>query len=332
MKALVYTGPKSLDYRNAPDPDPGDGEVIVKVEAVGICGSDMHAFLGHDERRPAPLILGHEAAGMVKTGRLAGKRVTVNPLVTCGACEACRKGRNNLCPNRQIISMATRPGAFAEYLAIPETNLVAIPEGVGVEKACLAEPIACGWHAVRVASRHDPDALRDGTCLVIGGGAIGLGAALSLHAAGATRIVIAETNPRRHGALKSAGPFEVVDPTSDPMRIEADVVIDGVGFSATRKLASRIAKPGGIIVHIGLGESEGGLEIRRMTLQEIAFVGTYTYPSEDFRQTAAAIFDGRLGALDWPQTRPLSEGAAAFEDILSGTIAAPKIVLMPSGQ
>ena len=320
MKALVYTGPKSLDYRNAPDPDPGDGEVIVKVEAVGICGSDMHAFLGHDERRPAPLILGHEAAGMVKTGRLAGKR------------EACRKGRNNLCPNRQIISMATRPGAFAEYLAIPETNLVAIPEGVGVEKACLAEPIACGWHAVRVASRHDPDALRDGTCLVIGGGAIGLGAALSLHAAGATRIVIAETNPRRHGALKSAGPFEVVDPTSDPMRIEADVVIDGVGFSATRKLASRIAKPGGIIVHIGLGESEGGLEIRRMTLQEIAFVGTYTYTSEDFRQTAAAIFDGRLGALDWPQTRPLSEGAAAFEDILSGTIAAPKIVLMPSGQ
>ena len=146
MKALVYTGPKSLDYRNAPDPDPGDGEVIVKVEAVGICGSDMHAFLGHDERRPAPLILGHEAAGMVKTGRLAGKRVTVNPLVTCGACEACRKGRNNLCPNRQIISMATRPGAFAEYLAIPETNLVAIPEGVGVEKACLADRLrlACG--------------------------------------------------------------------------------------------------------------------------------------------------------------------------------------------
>ncbi|MCK5933962.1 MAG: alcohol dehydrogenase catalytic domain-containing protein [Fulvimarina manganoxydans] len=329
MKALVYTGPKALDYRDAPDPQPRDGEAIVKVEAVGICGSDMHAFLGHDERRPAPLILGHEAAGTVETGNLAGKRVTVNPLVTCGTCEACRKGRNNLCPNRQIISMAPRPGAFAEYLAIPETNLVEIPDGVSVGKACLAEPIACGWHAVRVALRHDPDALKRGTCLVIGGGAIGLGAALSLQAAGATRIIIAETNLRRHGALQSAGPFEVVDPTSEPISIEADVVIDGVGFSATRKLASRIAKPGGIIVHIGLGESEGGLDIRRMTLQEIAFVGTYTYTPEDFRQTAAAIFDGRLGTLDWPQTRALSEGAAAFGEILNGSIAAPKIVLAP---
>ncbi|MEN3794302.1 alcohol dehydrogenase catalytic domain-containing protein [Fulvimarina sp. MAC3] len=329
MKALVYTGLKTLDYRDAPDPEPRDGEVIVKVEAVGICGSDMHAFLGHDERRPAPLILGHEAAGTVTSGKLAGKRVTVNPLVTCGTCPACEKGRNNLCPNRQIISMAPRPGAFAQYLAIPEKNLVEIPDGVSVDKACLAEPLACGWHAVRVAARNDPDALRSGTCVVIGGGAIGLGAALSLHAAGASRVIIAETNPRRHAALEGAGPFEIVDPTSDPVSITADVVIDGVGFAATRTMASRIAKPGGVIVHIGLGDNEGGLDIRRLTLQEISFIGTYTYTSDDFRQTAAAIFDGRLGALDWPHMRPLRDGAAAFADILNGRIAAPKIVLVP---
>ncbi|MBP0618158.1 alcohol dehydrogenase catalytic domain-containing protein [Jiella mangrovi] len=329
MKALVYTAPEKLDYRDVPDPEARAEEVVVKVEAVGICGSDMHAYLGHDERRPPQLILGHEAAGTVKTGAMAGKRVTINPLVTCGRCAACLKGRENLCPDRQIISMAPRPGAFAEYVSIPPANLVEIPDGVSAEQACLAEPIACGWHAARVALRHDADAVRTGSCLVIGGGAIGLGAALSLRAAGAERVTVAETNPRRHDAIRSAGPFEIFDAAAQPSSAAFDVIVDGVGFQATRALATRAARAGGIIVHIGLGSAEGGLDIRRMTLQEITFVGTYTYTKEDFRQTAAAIFDGRLGALDWPQMRPLAAGAQAFADILAGDAPAPKIILIP---
>ena len=331
MKALVYTGPKTLEYRDAPDPVPAGDDVCVRVAAVGICGSDMHAYLGHDARRPAPLILGHEAAGFVETGPLTGQRVTINPLVTCGRCEACRRGRNNLCPDRQIISMQPRPGAFAQWVTIPASNLVAIPDGISFEKACLAEPLACGWHAVRLARQHDPEALEAGLCLVIGGGAIGLGAALALLAAGAKRVFVAETNEKRHAAVKRAGPFTVFDPKG-PMPIEAgtaDVVIDGVGFAATRSTASRFVKPGGIILHIGLGDSEAGLDIRRLTLQEIAFVGTYTYTPKDFLDTAAAIFEGRLGALDWPQLRPLEEGADAFADILSGRTTAPKIILNP---
>ena len=331
MRALVYTAPKTLDYRDVPDPAPADGEVRVRVEAVGICGSDMHAYLGHDERRPAPLILGHEAAGIVETGQMAGRRVTINPLVTCGTCRACRAGRNNLCPDRQIISMQPRPGAFAQKVTIPPDNLVAIPDGISFEKACLAEPLACGWHAVRLARQHDAEALETGTCLVIGGGAIGLGAALALHAAGATRVLVAETNVARHAAVEGAGPFTVFDPR-ETLPIEpgmADIVIDGVGLSATRTMASRLARPGGVILHIGLGDADPGLDIRRLTLQEIAFVGTYTYTPQDFRDTAAVIFDGRLGALDWPQLRPLKNGAAAFADILSGKATAPKIILNP---
>jgi threonine dehydrogenase-like Zn-dependent dehydrogenase len=113
MKALVYTAPESLVPRRT-GPELPSGECLVRVEAVGICGSDMHAYLGHDERRPAPLILGHEAAGVVVDGPLQGKRVTVNPLATCGKCRACKTGRNNLCANRQILSMVPRQGAFAE--------------------------------------------------------------------------------------------------------------------------------------------------------------------------------------------------------------------------
>src|SRR5215212_3621082 len=103
MKALVYTGPNEVELRDEPEPVPLLDEVLVRVEAVGICGSDMHAYHGHDSRRPAPLILGHEAAGRILTGPRAGTRVTVNPLVTCGACDYCESGREHLCRSRQIL-------------------------------------------------------------------------------------------------------------------------------------------------------------------------------------------------------------------------------------
>ena len=332
MDALVYTGPESLAFRQVPEPIVGDGDALIRIDSVGICGSDMHAFLGHDERRPAPLTLGHEAAGTIIDGAREGERVTINPLVGCGTCRACAKGQPNLCPKRQIISLPPREGAFAEMVAIPEANLVTVPDGVSFDRASLAEPIACGWHAVRLAHEHDAKRLEGEPCVVLGGGAIGLGAALALKAFGAGDIAIAEPNALRRESLERAG-FEAFDPgeTSPVADGAAAVVIDAVGYAATRAHACRLASPGGIIAHIGLGSAEGGIDVRRLTLQEIAFVGTYTYTPDDFRETARAIFEGRLGALDWMETRPLSEGAGAFADIRAGRAAAPKIILRPEG-
>ena len=122
MKALIYEGVETLAYRDVPDITARDGEHLIRIAAVGICGSDMHAFLGHDARRPAPLILGHEAAGVVQGGPMDGTRVTINPLVTCGTCPACKAARENLCPTRQIISMEPRPGALP-----PVSPLVSAP-------------------------------------------------------------------------------------------------------------------------------------------------------------------------------------------------------------
>ena len=124
MKALVYQGEKSLEYKDAIDPVANSGERLILIDSVGICGSDMHAFLGHDERRPAPLILGHEAAGTIIDGPENGRRVTINPLVSCGKCSACLAGRENICAKRQIISMPPREGAFAELVSISADNLV----------------------------------------------------------------------------------------------------------------------------------------------------------------------------------------------------------------
>lgn len=327
MKALVYTAAEALSYQDVDTPTPGDGEALIRIDSVGICGSDMHAFLGHDERRPAPLILGHEAAGTVVGGAQDGVRVTINPLVSCGECSACTEGRSNLCPTRQIISLPPREGAFAEWLTMPTENLVQVPDAVTLAKASLAEPIACGWHAVRLAEAALFGALADARCLVIGGGPIGVGAALALKAFGAHDVTVAEPNALRRDYLHAQGELCLLPP--DELDGQYDVVIDGVGYAATRAQATAVVKPGGVVMHIGLGSADDGLDVRRMTLQEITFIGTYTYTPDDFRATCAAMFDGRLGALDWTETRALADGAAAFADIRAGRNPAPKIILTP---
>lgn len=331
MKALVYTGPKAMTLREEPAPSAGNGDVIVGVEAVGICGSDMHAYLGHDERRPAPLILGHEAAGTVLSSAGQGRRVTINPLVTCMSCPACLSGRTNLCTSRQIISMPPRQGAFAEQVAIPERNVVAVPDGFPIEKAALCEPLACAWHAVRLGAAASQTPLSASRTLVIGGGPIGLGVALTLAAFGASAISIVEPNPLRRPALAQAGNFTVV-PAAEESGGLFDLVVDAYGGEASRVVASRTVQPGGVIVHIGLASAVGGLDVRRLTLQEVTFIGTYCYTMTDFTDTFSAMTAGRLGPLDWFEMRRLDEGAAAFADIHAGRNAAPKIILRPASQ
>jgi len=328
MKALVYTAPEALEYRDTPDPGEVPDQHLIRIDSVGICGSDMHAYLGHDDRRPAPLILGHEGAGTVVGGPLDGKRVTINPLVVDPDSPASRAGRENLCPSRQIISMPPREGAFAQYVSMPARNLVEVPDGVSLEQAALAEPIAVSWHAVRLGLRVAYDDLQ-GSALVIGGGAIGVAAAISLIAQGVANVTLVDPNPIRRDYLGSNGGYRVAAPEAVAGEM-FDLVIDAVGYDATRAAASAAATPGGVILHIGLGGGSAGLDIRRITLQEITVIGTYTYTAQDFRDTCAAMFDGRLGALDWTETRPLSDGADAFREIREGRIAAPKIILKPA--
>lgn len=328
MKALVYTGPGAVDYREVDDPAPGAGESLLQVEACCICGSDMHAFHGRDERRKPPLILGHEAVGIVLAGPRAGRRVVVNPLVSCGTCGTCREGRGNLCASRQMMSM-NRPGSFAERVTAPDGNLLEVPAGLSSVQAALTEPAATAWHGVAVASRALYRPLADCRALVIGGGAIGLLSALTLRAFGCTAVRVAETNPLRRATVAAEG-FAVFDPRSeDPDEGAAELVMDAVGHATTRTAASRWVTPGGVILHIGLGDNEGGLDVRRATLQEITFIGTYTYTMTDFADALAALAAGRLGALGWVEPRPLADGLAAFRDLDRGRVAAAKIALEP---
>ena len=325
MKALVYVGEEKLDFREVANPVVNSGEQLIKVDSAGICGSDMHAYLGHDERRPAPLILGHEASGIILGGDRNGERVAINPLVTCMKCQACISGRENICSKRQIISMAPREGTFAEMVSVPEVNLVNVPLDFPLEKAALTEPLAVSWHASRLALEALHSSM-DRNVLIIGGGAIGLASALAFKAMEIENIVIVEPNIIRRKYLNDNCNVVAVEKADELFSI----VVDAVGFKKTRELASEKVSPGGVITHIGLGEDLGGIDVRRITLQEVSFIGTYTYTAQDFKDTAKAIFDGRLGSLDWIERRPLSEGNRAFSDIREGKVPSPKILLGPN--
>lgn len=325
MKALVYTAPQASVYRDEPDPTLREGDVLVHIGATGICGSDLHAWLGHDERRLPPLVLGHEAAGTLENG----EAVVINPLITCGKCRDCLSGRSNLCSSRQIIGMAPRVGTHAESLAMPSQNLIPVPPNLNLAQAALAEPMATAWHAVTAAARLHPRPLCEVSALVFGGGAVGLSAALALQTFGCQQVFLAETNELRRQTAKNSDAAEVLDPRVDALPEKIEVVIDAVGGKITRQSALATILPGGVVIHVGLLEGLDGLDARRLTLQEITLMGVYTYTMTDFQATVAAMASGALGKLDWFEERPLSDGLAAFEDLINGRTKAAKIMLRP---
>jgi alcohol dehydrogenase len=328
MKALVFTQANEVVYRDEPDPRKEPGDVLIRVDAVGICGSDMHAYHGHDPRRVPPLILGHEAVGRVVDGSRAGRRAVVNPLISCGRCAACLVGRTNLCAERKMISM-NRPGAFAELIAIPERDLIEVPDDMDPVAAALTEPAATALHALHLGMRALPRPMAEAEMLVLGGGSVGLLAALWARAMGCTVPRLAETNALRRATARAAG-IDAYDPVaSDPGENRFDLVIDAVGGAVTRRAAIRAVRPGGVIVHIGLQDSAGEADFRKITLQEITFIGTYTYTVPDLRASADALYAARLGPLDWVERRALAEGGGAFADLDRGRTGAAKIVLRP---
>ena len=330
MKALVYTAPNEVTYRDEPAPAPAAGEVLIAIDAVGICGSDMHAYHGHDPRRVPPLILGHELAGRILDGPGTGRRVTVNPLITCGVCEYCKQGRDNLCANRTMIGM-TRAGGFAELMTTAAASVIDIPQDMTVRAAALTEPAATALHAINVAARALARPLPECRVLVLGGGAIGLLSTLLLRSYGVRHLMVAETNALRRASVTAAARTPAYDPLTEqaPADSSVDLVIDAVGARATRKTALAAVKPGGVVMHIGLMDWASEIDMRKLTLAEITLVGTYTYSTSDLRAAVHALHEGAFGDLAWVEERPLADGAAAFRDLHAGRSAAAKIVLRP---
>jgi 2-desacetyl-2-hydroxyethyl bacteriochlorophyllide A dehydrogenase len=333
MKALVYTQPNEMQILDRPHPILADGEVVLKIESVGICGSDMHAFHGHDPRRKPGLVLGHEFAGTIAEASTplfsAGQRVTGNPLITCGSCEFCLQGRNNLCANRTMVGM-TRPGAFAEYMSIPASTLIAIPEGLSLDAAALTEPAATAVHAINLSMRALARPIQECRVLIIGGGAIGMLAALLLKHYGVGDLTVAEVNPLRRKAVELHAACKTFNPVEQKVAENAyEFVMDCVGAVVTRNTAMAAIKPGGVIMHVGLQDWSSEIDMRKLTLAEITLLGTYTYSTVDLQATVKLLSRNAFGDLSWVEKRSLDDGPQAFMDLHAGKTAAAKVLLKP---
>ena len=334
MKALVYTDIEKVVYQDYENPKIKPGESLIKISASGICGSDMHAYHGKDERRVPPLILGHEISGVVEKGKTIGQKVIVNPLISCGDCEFCNLGSEHLCKHRALLGMnkpIVKEGGLAELIAVPDSNLNDLPKNLDIKKGAISEPTAVSLHAVEIGEKNLSIPIIDAKILIIGGGAIGILSALILEKIKKNnKLTLIEINKKRLKVCQNNLSSKVLMPNSKDLTINSfDFVIDAVGNDKTRQTAVQFAKPGSVIVHAGLTNSDGNFDFRKITLQEISFIGTYCYTAKDFKQTINILKDGLIGDLNWIEYRELKDGAEAFKQIHDGTCAAPKIVLIP---
>tara|TARA_Y100000590_G_scaffold456534_1_gene607308 strand:+ start:813 stop:1823 length:1011 start_codon:yes stop_codon:yes gene_type:complete len=333
MQALVYTDIQTLVYKEEKNPKLVNGESIIKVSASGICGSDMHAYHGRDERRIPPLILGHEISGIIEKGKESGKKVVLNPLITCSSCEYCKNGREHLCEKRIILGMnkpIERQGGFAEYVSIPNKNIYELPKNLKIKEAPIAEPCAVSLHAVELAEKELSKTIRESKVLVIGSGAIGLLCGLILSKVkNCKNIVILDPNEKRlKESLKYLNADGLKPDSKNILSNHFDIVFDTVGLETTRHQAIKSIKPGGVIIHIGLTDPSGTFNFRRATLQEVTFIGTYCYTNKDFEKTLNILNNQEIGSLDWIEYRQLKEGSSAFKEIHDGSCIAPKIILL----
>lgn len=341
MQALCYPDWDTLSVQELPRPSPGPADILLRVAACGICGSELETFKTRSARRTPPLVMGHEFCGTVEAvgesvKRFAeGARVVSNSVVPCGDCVRCSRGDSHLCEHRQIFGMH-RPGAFAEFVVVPERCLIEWPASLMAEEACLAEPLANGVHVYNL-TQHLPIE----TVLVIGAGPIGLMCQqVQQVLAGATVFVSDVIEERRQTAL-ALGAKSVFDPLVDDIVVQVraltggegvDLVIDAVGSQATKQQSIVAARPGGAIVWIGLHEVEVSINSYGVTLAERTIYGTYAASLSELKQALALMAAGSVDARSWVGSFPLFEGVSAFRRMLAARHSDIKGVLVPSGR
>lgn len=337
MRAAIWQGPRTMTVEEIPRPEVAVGEIVLRVGFVGICGSELSGYLGLNSLRRPPLIMGHEFSGtIVEVGPDAGdfqvgERVTVNPMVPDGTCVMCRNGHENLCLNRSLIG-AHRPGAFAEYVAVPAKAAYRLPDTLDDLTGTLVEPLACAVRAVSLAG------VTVGSHLVImGAGPIGLLALAVARRAGASTIAIVDINPARLVVAREWGATHTINPAQDDLAalvgaatrgLGCDCALDAVGLPVTRRQAVAAVRPGGRVIFLGLHEDETSLAINTIVRSEISIQGSFCYSRTDFTVALRLLAEGFLpDAESWLTLRPLEEADASFAQLIDAPADITKIVL-----
>lgn len=324
MRAACLTEKERIVLQERPLPEPGPGEVRLRPVAVGVCGSDVHAFLGEHPFVHPPIVLGHEIGALVDKvgpgvdGLEAGQLVTVEPNLVCGQCYNCRTGRYNICARLRVIGCVGYDGAMADYLVVPAEKVIPVPAGWPVERAALVEPTAVGVHAVRQGL------LRPGyDVLVLGAGIIGLVTAQAAKAMGASRVLIVDRIDARLERAHSLGLTETLNNERTDLRRAvrdrfgdkgADLIFDCVGIQPTLDAAVEVARKGTRIVMVGVPAGRLSVDMALVQDRELEIVGTLMYRKEDYH-TAIELMDGGAIKVDSLVTHrfPLDHVMEAFD-------------------
>ena len=340
MRALVYHGPSDIGVEDRPDPQPGPGQVLLRISATGICGSDLHGYTGENKRRHPGQIMGHETVGRIAAAGPdvsasdlpPGRVATVNPVIGCGECAQCEAGTEQLCARRRVIGVNREiDSAFAELMIAPARNVVLLPDAVPEEYGALVEPLTVGYHAAMVGGVRPDDAV-----LVIGGGPIGQAAALAARRLGARSVVVSEPNQARRALVQRLG-FAAVDPRAGNLAEQvqpslggpATVAIDAVGASRTLSDGLTASALGARVVLVGMGMREITLPAFEISTFERSILGSFTYPSREFRETADWVASGPDGLEHLVDDRVgLDAAPDAFARLASGNLDASKILVL----
>lgn len=326
MKALKYMGPEKLEIQEEQVPVPEDHEVLLKVRACGICGSDVHGYLGLTGRRIAPMTMGHEfAAEVVETGSGAkkfrpGDSVIVQPINFCGTCENCKRGLTNMCLNKRFFGVLTVNGAMAEYVAVPEKLLYKLPENTSYEIGALAEPYAVAYGAVKKAGD-----LSGQNVLIIGAGTIGLCILQIVKLQNPGKIIVSDLSDARLSAAREFGADEVINPKNEDYMDAVsrytegrmiDTSIEAVGVQATANQSIKCLKIGGQAVWVGMSQKEMEINMQDIVCSARRVIGSFNYTHEEFGEVVELIGSGKMNAAKLiTKTVSLEEVRGAMDDL-----------------
>ncbi len=343
MKALLLSEYKKLSVVEMPTPEIGDDEVLVRVRACGICGSDIHGYDGSTGRRIPPLVMGHEAAGVIdRAGRgvrdfKAGDRVTFDSTVSCGECDFCKSGRINLCDNRTVLGVSCgeyrRHGAFAEYVSVPARILYKLPDSLPFERAALIEAVSIAVHAV---SRHVPRP--DDTVVVVGSGMIGVLVIQVLKDKGCRNIVAVDVDNDKLALAQRLGAARTLNPENGdiPAAVRdltngrgADASFEVVGHGNTVLTAIRSLRKGGTVVLVGNLSPKVELPLQEVVSREISVLGSCASSGEipeciDLLARGAVNVDPLISL-----KASLDDAPGLFERLYGGDKALMKVILQP---
>lgn len=343
MKALVLEATNHLEYQDVPDPVLGPDEVLIRIKACGICGSDVHGLDGSTGRRIPPVIMGHEAAGIIVqtgldvSGWQVGERVTFDSTVYCGVCGFCRDGQRNLCDNRRVLGVSCddyrRDGAFAELVVAPQRILYRLPDGLSFEQAAMVEALSIAFHA----AGRTPITIND-TAAVVGTGMIGLLVVQTLRLAGCGRIIAIDLDPERLALAKRFGADDALRSDSDDVvgRVlgltggrGADLAFEVVGISSTLQLAIACIRKGGALGLVGNLSPSAELPLQSVVTRELTLYGSCASRGEypaclDMIARGAVDVNTMISAV-----APLEEGAEWFRRLHEGEPGLMKVILVP---